>query len=357
MKIGILTYHRSNNYGASLQAIALREILSKMGHEVTFIDYWPAYHRHVYMVFSFASMKYRSIKGNISYIASVFKNYRWIKSRIKNFETFRLTYVYPYLSTMDDAYDIVVCGSDQIWRKQEEINVYNPVYFGKNNIKVARQISYAASMGFITKDEDEKRILKDYLSHLDSISVREKDLKELVEGLGCNCVQSLDPTLLLNKEQWSSLVNLQPTTSEKYVLYYKLRGHSFDEKSIKMFAQERNLKLITLCGAASKETEDKITTASPQRMLSLINGAEYVFTSSYHGMVFAILLHKPFYAAFNNNSGRAKSLLLDLNLLDRLLQPNSSIPQNEHPIDFSKIDSILEIKRNISINYLKMTVK
>ena len=71
MKIGILTYHRSNNYGALLQAIALREILFNMGHEVTFIDYWPAYHRHVYMAFSLASMKYRSIKGNISYIINV----------------------------------------------------------------------------------------------------------------------------------------------------------------------------------------------------------------------------------------------------------------------------------------------
>ena len=68
MKIGILTYHRSNNYGALLQAIALRKVLADMGHEVSFIDYWPAYHRHIYEAFSIASLKYRSLKGNYNYI-------------------------------------------------------------------------------------------------------------------------------------------------------------------------------------------------------------------------------------------------------------------------------------------------
>ena len=56
MKIGILTYHRSNNYGALLQAIALKKVLSDMGHKVTFIDYWPAYHRQMYALFSFSWM-------------------------------------------------------------------------------------------------------------------------------------------------------------------------------------------------------------------------------------------------------------------------------------------------------------
>lgn len=38
MKIGILTYHRSHNYGALFQAIALRHKLEALGHEVYFID-------------------------------------------------------------------------------------------------------------------------------------------------------------------------------------------------------------------------------------------------------------------------------------------------------------------------------
>lgn len=52
MKIGILTYHRSNNYGALLQAIALRTVLSDNGHDVTFVDYWPGYQQDRYSLFS-----------------------------------------------------------------------------------------------------------------------------------------------------------------------------------------------------------------------------------------------------------------------------------------------------------------
>lgn len=71
MKIGILTYHRSHNYGALLQGIALREVLKRMGHEVTFIDYWPAYHRHMYALFSFPWMMSRKgVKGKLSYLKS-----------------------------------------------------------------------------------------------------------------------------------------------------------------------------------------------------------------------------------------------------------------------------------------------
>ena len=57
MKIGILTYHRSHNYGALLQAIALRKVLADMGNDVTFIDYWPKYHQHTYAFFSLAAMR------------------------------------------------------------------------------------------------------------------------------------------------------------------------------------------------------------------------------------------------------------------------------------------------------------
>ena len=48
MKIGILTFHRAHNYGAVLQAYALKEFLRSLGHESYVIDYnnkklWDCY--------------------------------------------------------------------------------------------------------------------------------------------------------------------------------------------------------------------------------------------------------------------------------------------------------------------------
>ena len=39
MKVGILTYHRANNYGAYLQAYALTMKVRSFGYEAEIIDY------------------------------------------------------------------------------------------------------------------------------------------------------------------------------------------------------------------------------------------------------------------------------------------------------------------------------
>ena len=89
MKIGILTYHRSHNYGALLQGIALKEVLVRLGHQVTFIDYWPAYHRHIYALFSFHWMMARKgIRAKISYLKNCIANYKNRKNRKTNFDAF-----------------------------------------------------------------------------------------------------------------------------------------------------------------------------------------------------------------------------------------------------------------------------
>ncbi|MEM7717545.1 MAG: polysaccharide pyruvyl transferase family protein, partial [Cyanobacteria bacterium P01_A01_bin.68] len=41
MKIGIITYHFTSNYGATLQAYALSHFLEQNGYDVEFIDYRP----------------------------------------------------------------------------------------------------------------------------------------------------------------------------------------------------------------------------------------------------------------------------------------------------------------------------
>lgn len=354
MKIGILTYHRSHNYGALLQAVALRTVLTEMGNEVTFIDYWPAYHQHMYAQFSSENMKNHTFKENFRYILRNIIKYKIKRERIQNFNGFINVHILPFLSQIDETYDLVVCGSDQIWRKQREMYSFNPVYFGNNNINATRQISYAASMGIITCDENDKALLKEYLSHLHRISVRESSLRNLVEGLGYHCELNLDPTLLLDRDKWISMMDLQTSTTEKYILLYKIQSNAFDDNLILEYANKRNLKLKTLYGGpAKKNTEYDITTAGPQEFLSLISGAEVVFTSSYHGLVFSLLLHKQFYTSFSKNSERAISLLSMLGLSERLLEPRSTIPENLKNIDFEKTDSIIAEQRRMSIKYLQ----
>lgn len=357
MKIGILTYHRSHNYGALLQGIALREVLVRMGHQVTFVDYWPAYHQHKYALFSFSWMMSRKvIKWKYNYVHDVILFFFYRKKRKDIFEKFISKHIEPYTSSEDETYDVIVHGSDQIWRKQPEINCYNPVYFGKHQINTKKNISYAASMGVLPRKGSEKDILKEYISHLDCISVREKNLQELVTGLGFQKINhDLDPTLLLNQEYWINTHKLVKN-DKPYALYYKIQD-SFNIQELRQYAKSKGLKLKVIHSkACCAENEENITTASPLQFLQLIYGASIVFTSSFHGLAFSLIFHKPFYASFTKNVDRAMSLLKQCGLEGCFLMPRSAIPSEDNDINYVNVDIVLERLRKVSFAYLEESI-
>ena len=359
MKIGILTYHRSHNYGALLQGIALREVLARAGHQATFIDYWPAYHRHMYSLFSIRRMMSRNgFGGKMRYLKDCIVNYKNRKKRKTNFEAFIKENVEPYTSSMYDEYDVIVHGSDQIWRKQPEINTYNPVYFGQHQIKSNRKVSYAASMGILPERESDKQKLKSLLSYLDGISVRESDLLDMVDSLGyTEARQDIDPTLLLTSDDWVELFNLKKNESEeKFALYYKIKN-SFDVGSLQRFAESKGLKLkIIYCKADGQDSDSEIMTAGPRQFLELMYNADFVFTSSFHGLAFSLLFHKPFLASFTNNAGRAASLLSAMDLSDYLVPPKVEIPTQIGEINYNWVDSKLNLMRMSSMNCLESEI-
>ena len=360
MKIGILTYHRSHNYGALLQAIALRKVLADMGNEVLFVDYWPAYHRHMYALFSPVGMMSRKgLKSKWRYMCGCAVNFLYRKERRSHFLAFIKAYIQPFVSPMTESYDLIVHGSDQIWRKQPEIRTYNPVYFGKHDIPARRKVSYAASMGIVPSGEEDKNTLAGYLSNLDGISVREDALASLVRELGFSCNVHLDPTLLLTAGQWQQLMKA-PTEEgkeEKYVLFYSLLPGSFDTGEVRRLADRKGLRLRILYSSATREnSEDFITSADPMEFLSLVRGAEFVFTSSYHGLVFSLIFGKPFFAAFSRNAGRASSLLAELGLSDHMLSPLSTVPTDIPPIDYAAVHDKLAVLRQESLTYLRSVI-
>ena len=354
MKIGILTYHRSHNYGALLQGIALREVLVRAGHQATFIDYWPAYHRHMYALFSFHWLFSRKgVKGKYNYVHDVIQYFSYHKKRKDYFDKFIAEFVEPYTSSMSDKYDVIVHGSDQIWRKQPEINAYNPVYFGVHDMKSKKKVSYAASMGDLPQNDSQKAILKVYISHLNHISVREKSLQDLVMNLGFPQVShDLDPTLLLNQEYWVNKFKLV-RNDQPYALYYKIQN-SFDTQELRQYAKSKGLELKVIHSKVRcAESGENIVMANPSQFLQLIYGANIIFTSSFHGLAFSLIFHKPFYASFTKNSGRAISLLHQCGLENCFLTPQSVIPSDDKSIDYSNVDLVLAKLRKKSLTSLE----
>lgn len=350
MKIGILTYHRAHNYGAILQAIAIRVYLQELGHEVYYVDYWPDYHKEMYKVFSWSTFKKFGIGGKIYYLRRIITKYGTIKQRINSFENAISKYISPYCKPTEFPYDLVVIGSDQLWRKQS-ICGYDPVYFGKNNINTTKQITYAVSMGLMPKDSAEKKIIKKMLRNIHAISVREHDLFELVHELGYQCEVNVDPTFLLTQQMWEEIVPSKEI-SEKYVLYYNFQRGAFCDEEIYRFARKKKLKVkMILGGVPQKRNEDAIPVANIDDFISLIKNAEYVFTSSFHGLAFSLIFNKQFYASYLRNSNRAKTLLETLGIENRILQNKVEIPELSR-IDYSEINPKIQELRELSNKYL-----
>lgn len=356
MKIGILTYHRTHNYGGCLQALAMRLLLEKLGHVAYFVDYWPKYHQASYDIFSFEKyLRQRGVKAKVKLLLETIKFGRKALRRKRTFECFLNEQVYPYCKPITEAFDIVVYGSDQIWRKQAALNSYNPIYFGGNEIKAKKHIAFSASMGVIPTDDNDKALVANLLGKLDAISVREEQLCDFItDYCHLQATVTLDPTLVVDGIVWRSFVK-RTSDYNTYILVYALHD-DLNIKSIQQYAKSKGLTVKVLYGdVKKKETSTVINTAGPYEFLSLIYNANMVFTSSFHGLCFSLIYEKEVFVSFSSNSDRAKSLLQLAGIPERFLSPHCDCPQSFKPINYDIINKKIGLKRQDSIYYLKNT--
>lgn len=354
MKIGILTYHRTHNYGGCLQALAMRLILENLGHTVYYIDYWPDYHKQAYSIFSLNLIS--SAPTFFSGVRSCLESLRYLPyaiKRRKKFVNFLNDCIIPFCRPLTEQYDIIVYGSDQIWRKQPSSNDYNPVYFGQNDFDAEKNVAFSASMGVLPKTDVDRIRVKELCSNFSKIAVREKDLCQLLHEMGyTNTIVTMDPTLLIPHRIWDKFLKKQLYEGPKYVLFYELNKGTFDISKVYKYAKERGLILKTISGRATKnDTITEITTAGPYEFMYWIKNAEYVFSSSFHGLAFSIIYEKQVFVSFQTNAERAKSLLDAAGMSQRFIEPNADIPAIA-PIDYEQVRKKLAKNKEISLNYL-----
>ena len=229
MRIGILTYHRTLNYGAFLQAYSLKKYIESLGHEVEIIDYWPEWHSSLYKVLKIkrnASLIYKikSFFGGITvapfYIIRIKK---FEKDIISDLGLSKKVLFRTNDSLCNLKYDLIIYGSDQIWRYNDfnDHKGFDAVYFGDYISSSTKKVAYAASMGVIS-DFDKKEWLITRFNNFDKISVRENELSYFVSEItGKNIPVVIDPVFLNSKEYWYSYLGSSKCfiPKEKYVLF------------------------------------------------------------------------------------------------------------------------------------------
>ncbi len=366
MKIGILTYHRAINYGAIFQAYALLSFLKRLDHEVEIIDYWPEYHSDEYRIFNYKYFFRCSLKAKIRYLGEFVLKYTRGKKRNRGcvnfmYNNFHITKNPEYLTgqSIDKQFDLILYGSDQIWRKSNKIREnrgFDEVYLGKFPVNKVKKVNYAASMGVIDLNVEDKEYLKVLLQNFDSISVRENNLLKTTQELGYVAELTLDPVFLLEREQWGELISLKfKKRRKKYILFYHHTPSTEAKLLVKHLSKTLGCDIIEVNSKVMPYAIGKKykNTSSPGEFLGLIRDAEFIVTTSFHGTVFSVLMQKQFFAlGMGNNAERAKTLLNSIGLGERYLDKCNCEQIQVQPIHYPSINNNLKKIINNSIGFL-----
>ncbi len=361
--VGIITICKCNNYGAELQAFATQKKLEIMGYRSEIIDYkyyktWDFHDTEMskpllsmrFKVFLIYVIKYRIINAILELVMSIF--IRSIRNRNIRFKKFHLnnTKFSRTFNSMDDLYkhtpiyDVYVTGSDQVWNPNASSSI--EPYFLTFAPKCKRKVSYASSFGISEIPYSLRAKYKNWLCEYDALSVREKNGSILIkELLGIEATWVLDPTLLLDKNQWMLVAKKIPNVPKHYVLIYQLSKSQAIVKLAKRIGREKNIPVICIAKHAimlgKSDGIKNIYDAGPAEFLSLIEGADYVITNSFHGTAFAINFCVPFYTIIsfhNKNNSRMESLLELVGLKSRMIEDTVDTYSFNYDVSFDVKD-------------------
>lgn len=373
MRIAITTFFQSQtNYGQLLQAYALQQVLMQMGHFPYIIRY--GFHKRLQ---SKHGMDYPDI--SFSKLLSNNKSFSAIPGTKENrqFDTFRTT----HLNLSDNAYntieelqmyppiaDCYLTGSDQVWAQLLN-DSNNRTFFLDFGFSFIRRIAYAPSFSLKCYPPELNHILADNLKRLDAISAREKAGVEICKNAGYEAEWVVDPTMLLDDNYYRQMAMESSTElPNNYMLAYHV---NVSKEDLACWTKFNNYNVAhSLCAIAvhanGESTPDieflenaDYLYPNIQDWIRLIDHCEYMLTTSFHGVVFSILLRKPFFVVLNREStfagnNRITEILSELGLTDRIVTSNTYIEDKlSKSIDWDSVDEKVKLLRSRSLTFLK----
>lgn len=365
MKIAINTIIDYNNYGNRLQNYALQETLKKQGHEVeTIRNYYDISETLPLKFFNLIKRGelFRKISKKI--IPSTKKEAEKQKMLSENRKDKFLKFTNQYITetqlvltqyTEDfsgfDKFDMFIIGSDQVWNYNfSRFSSFDFISFSDKP-----KISYAASFGVSDIPKEYWNLYREGLNNLSEISVREEAGKKIVETISNrNAEVVLDPTMLLNREEWEKLTRGFPVINQKkYILTYFLDSPTSDDiRYIENFALTNECEVKNLVDIK----DIKLWLADPAEFIYLFQHAEAVFTDSFHACVFSIIFEKYFEVFERNTTLPSMNSRIDT-LFDNLSMEDRWHKADMKKINYNSVNIELNKKREKSLEFLKRAIE
>lgn len=350
MKVGILTFPHAPSLGAMLQMGALYHVVEEMGHDVAIINYVSDKVNH---------QKTQGITPKSILIKMLSKcflksgkpSYQEFEQKLKMYPRYVVSST-AEMRELSKGLDRIIVGSDQVW---------NPVVTGHDlNFYLEfcsepeKKASYAASFGYMQVDTEYKEKISELLKDFSFLSVREKDGQEIVKTLtGRKAELVLDPTLLVSEDYLRGEMALCHR-KKKYVLFFCIKPSAGLREKAEQYANRYGYELVTVGGRIKDRFDPRKHPeygVGPKEFLGLINGAQCVFTNSFHGMAISVALHRDFFVEFSSDTNsRLVNLTELLGLEHRVVKDRIPL---EEKIDYTYVDEVLQRERKVSRQYLE----
>ncbi|MEY8359755.1 polysaccharide pyruvyl transferase family protein [Anaerotruncus colihominis] len=349
-KVATMTFHTHHNYGALLQCYALQQVLTELGAEAEVIDYKCIYDRKPYRLQ--ALRKKGFIKYLFGILGPITRIPRYQKCKLFR-ERFRLSQPVnkDNIHLLADSYDLYLAGSDNIWNN--EITDLDQNYFLSFVEKSDKKGSYAASFGFGEIPAFLYAKYKKLLSGFRYYCMREQRGVDIIEELlEKTATEVLDPTMLLDISKWTEIIT-PVKKNDPYIFAYQMAPSKKFVKFVKDLSKQTGFKVIYTQFPMGGFLSCKLSlTDGPCEWLGLIKQASYIVTDSFHGTVFSILFHKPFFSVVTQLGTRIENLLVNFGLKDRIFR-NEASAKIFDPIPYEQVDIKLKRERERCRDILK----
>lgn len=347
-RIGVMTFLHNDNYGSILQAWALQQTLTEQGFDAVHIDYAPSKQEKIRNLLCSGNSPKLILEGIVKRSATG-------KMR-GGFDEFRAAHIRTTMPCRDHAaltaaaadFDVLLCGSDQIWSPVW----LNPAYFLDFTDKP--KVAYAPSLG--VKDmlnRSKQRKIARLVKAFSAVSVREQEGAALLNQMtGLEPVVLPDPVMLVSREKWQTVMDTD-VLQERYILCYFIGDNpTYWETVAAITAREQcGVLVIPRTEGARNAGYPLEENVPPQRWLGLINGAAHVVTDSFHGATFSAILNKvcTVVRRYREDDPESKN-----SRIDQLLR-NIGVNSLEHP-DWAIVNAHLAQKAEAARAWLADTV-
>lgn len=354
MRVGVLTFHCAENFGAVLQAYALCQALRHLGCDPCVIDYRPEY----------LLRPYAGIGRRPWVVArNVLRKWRYYRFR-RNFipTTRRIYWNAEDLRTYPPEVDVCICGSDQIWNKDITGGELDPAFLLDFLPSGVKRIAYAPSIGGSVVPEHHNGFVATRLDRFNALSAREPDAEKLMHHLtGRNITNVLDPTFLTS--EYSAITSRHNKPRRGFIVAYSVQDSAHFPLLIRVLKQQFDLPVVNIGTFPVSSADYNYNHLGPSEWLGWLKSATFVFTNSFHGTAFSIHFQRNFlcfsHHASSGQNLRLTHLLSQLGLSSRYIENPKNLIKDHlsmKDINYEQISPLLCVLAENSRDFLKNSI-